>query len=46
MVTIGIVQAPWAESPNKSEFAQDFFIPDATFEVDGKTIVRDGTLAV
>jgi leucyl aminopeptidase (aminopeptidase T) len=46
MVTIGIGQAPWAESPNKSEFAQEFFIPNATFEVDGKIIVRDGTLAV
>jgi leucyl aminopeptidase (aminopeptidase T) len=46
MVTIGIGQAPWAESPNKSEFAQEFFIPNATLEVDGKTIVRDGALSI
>ena len=46
MVTIGIGQAPWAESPNQSEFAQEFFIPHATLEVDGKPIVRDGRIAI
>ncbi len=44
MVTIGIGQAPWAESPNQSEFGQDFFIPGATLEVDGRSIVKDGKL--
>ncbi len=46
MVTIGIGQAPWAESPNKSEFGQDFFVPRATLEVDGKTIVKEGALSI
>jgi leucyl aminopeptidase (aminopeptidase T) len=46
MVTIGIGQAPWADSSNKSEFAQDFFLPRATLEVDGKTIVKEGELSI
>jgi leucyl aminopeptidase (aminopeptidase T) len=46
MVTIGIGQAPWAESPNKSDFGQDFCVPRATVEVDGKAIVKDGALAI
>jgi leucyl aminopeptidase (aminopeptidase T) len=43
MVTIGIGQAPWADSPNESEFGQDFFVPRATLEIDGRTIIKDGT---
>ena len=46
MVSIGIGQAPWADSPNRSDFSQEFFIPNATLEVDGKTIVREGSLAI
>jgi leucyl aminopeptidase (aminopeptidase T) len=46
MVTIGIGQAPWAESPNQSEFGQEFFIPGATLEVDGRSIVKSGKLAI
>ncbi len=46
MVTIGIGQAPWTDSPNKSEFAQEFFVPHATLEVDGKTVVKEGTLSI
>ena len=46
MVSLGIGQAPWADSPNTSDFAQEFFVPNATLEVDGKAIVRDGSLAI
>jgi leucyl aminopeptidase (aminopeptidase T) len=46
MVTIGIGQAPWAESPNQTDFSQEFFIPEATLEVDGKTIIRDGKIQI
>jgi len=46
MVSIGIGQAPWAGSPNRSEFSQQFFIPNATVEVDGKPIVREGSLSI
>jgi leucyl aminopeptidase (aminopeptidase T) len=42
MVTVGIGQAPWAGSPNLSEFGEAFFVPQATVEVDGRTIVKDG----
>ncbi len=47
MVTIGIGQAPWAPGcTNQSEFAQEFFIPRATLEVDGRMIVREGKIAI
>jgi aminopeptidase len=47
MVTIGIGQAPWAPGcTNQSEFEQEFFIPRATLEVDGRPIVKDGKIAV
>lgn len=46
MVTIGIGQAPWADSPNKSEFGQDVSVPRATVEVDGKAIIKEGKLAI
>jgi leucyl aminopeptidase (aminopeptidase T) len=46
MVTIGIGNAPWAASPNKSDFATSFFIPRATVEIDGKAIVKEGNLAI
>lgn len=47
MVTIGIGQAPWAPGcTNQSEFAQEFFIPRATLEVDGRPIVREGKIAI
>jgi leucyl aminopeptidase (aminopeptidase T) len=44
MVTIGIGVAPWSGSPNDSDFSQEFFVPRATVEVDGKTIVREGKI--
>ena len=46
MVTIGIGEAPWADSPNRSDFSQDFHLPRATLEVDGQAIIRDGRLAI
>lgn len=46
MVTIGIGQAPWAGSPNQSEFAQEFFLPRATLDVDGQPIVKEGKLSI
>ncbi len=46
MVTIGIGSAPWSETPNQSDFAQEFFIPHATLEIDGTAIVKEGKLAV
>ena len=46
MVTMGIGQAPWLDCPNQSDFAQEFFIPRATVEVDGRVIVRDGTIQI
>jgi len=47
MVTIGIGQAPWAPGcTNQSEFGQEFFIPRATLEVDGRPVVREGKIAI
>lgn len=46
MVTVGIGQHPWAESANVSEFAEVFFVPQATVEVDGRTIVKDGKIQI
>ncbi len=45
MVTIGIGSAPWSETPNQSDFSQEFFIPHATLEIDGTAIVKEGKLA-
>jgi len=46
MVTVGIGQHPWVESANVSEFSEAFFVPQATVEVDGRAIVKDGKIQI
>jgi leucyl aminopeptidase (aminopeptidase T) len=46
MVTVGIGSHPWVENTNVSEFGEAFFVPQATVEVDGRAIVKDGKIQI
>ncbi len=46
LVTLGIGGVTWAPTENRSDFAATFFLPNATLEADGRTIVKDGKLKI
>jgi leucyl aminopeptidase (aminopeptidase T) len=46
VITVGIGGVDWAPTENRSDFAATFFLPGATLEADGRTVVKEGRLEI